>query len=532
MNLSNFKQFIPSRIFKRGEDYFQNGFVQNLKQDNAYTYSATVVGSEKYLVFIELNNNYEIVFSQCDCPHALENFCKHQVAVCLKILDSHSSRSQVNPTNTAVRSKLIYNDILDKNELRQSGMLVQSSITSAKHRGFIDYHQSFNALHGAESVVKLMDIYIDTNRYQMAVMTGLQTLQPVVKALQFSDDSSGNFGELIQQILAKINFAVSCGVFSWTSKEKNSMFTQILKASENKIYADWSDWKFTLLRVAMLLCEDEKLYNIMEQHLKMLELPLQSELDFMTRFEFSQLKILQFDLLSTKKDEQAIESFLKENLYLNAIKELAIERALVLKDLDEAMNIAVAGEREHAEYPGLVNQWRIHQYKIYKLLNDVPNQKSLAFQLVRSGNIELFNDFKQLYPSDDWQDVLENLLSILSNKRIDSTYVFILKQECLYERMLDYCRDNLHAIQQHAQWLNAEFPTETKVLYGQWLHNQAESASARPKYRQVCREIKIYRSLFGNDDTNLLIETLKSKFPKRTAFLDELNKINTKKSMQ
>ncbi|MBW9235140.1 hypothetical protein JQK62_23560, partial [Leptospira santarosai] len=133
---------------------------------------------------------------------------------------------------------------------------------------------------------------------------------------------------------------------------------------------------------------------------------------------------------------------------------------------------------------------------------------------------------KQLYPSDQWQDVLENLLSILSNKKKDSTYVFILRQECLYERMLDYCRDNLHAIQQHAQWLNTEFPTETKVLYAQWLHTQAESASARPKYRQVCREIKTFKNLFGNDDTSLLVETLKLKYPKRTAFLDELNKIN------
>lgn len=525
MNLSNLKQFIPSRIYKRGEDYFQNGYVQNLKQNNAYTYSATVVGSEKYLVFIELNHTCEIVFSKCDCPHALENFCKHQVAVCLKILDSRSPQSQVIPTITDVPSKFIYDDILDKNELSQSRKLVQSSITSAKHRGFIDYHQSFHALHEAESVVNLMDIYLDTNRYQMTVMTGLQTLQPVVKALQFTDDSAGNFGDLIQQLLSKINFAVSSGAYSWTSKEKISMFTQILKASENKIYADWSDWKFTLLRVAMLLCEDEKLYNLMAQHLKMLEPPMQSALGYSNRFEFSQLKILQFDLLSTKKDEQAIESFLKENLYLNAIKEVAIERALLLRNLDEAMNIAVAGERDHAEYPGLVNQWRIHQYKIYKLLKDVPNQKSFAFQLVRSGNIELFQDLRQLYPSDEWQDVLENLLFILSTKKKDSTYVFILKQECLYERMLDYCRDNLHAIQQHAQWLNAEFPTETKVLYGQWLHNQAESASARPKYRQVCREIKSFRNLFGNDDTSLLIETLKLKYPKRTAFLDELNKI-------
>ncbi|MBW9234518.1 hypothetical protein JQK62_20090, partial [Leptospira santarosai] len=54
---------------------------------------------------------------------------------------------------------------------------------------------------------------------------------------------------------------------------------------------------------------DEKLYSLMAQHLKMLEPPLQTALDYSTKFEFSQLKILQFDLLSTKKRRASYRKF-------------------------------------------------------------------------------------------------------------------------------------------------------------------------------------------------------------------------------
>ena len=533
MNLTNLKQFVPSRIFKRGESYFHNGQVQHIKQNkaNTSTFHARVIGTEQYSVQLNLNDHFDILSSVCDCPYAQKDFCKHQVALCLAILDTVASPPTIIEVKMPPVKVSPYKDELDKNELSHSKIIVQSSINSAKQRGFINYSRSFMALHGAEKTVQLIDQYIETSRLQMAVVTGIQTLQPVLKALQFSDDSSGNFGDVIRQLQSQIYYAVSCGVFSWSSQEKTSILKQIIKASEHKVYTDWSDSKFELLRAGIMLCEDEKLFDLMSIHLQFLETSLQFTSDYMSRFELSRLKILQFNLLSIRKDDQAIEEFLQQNIHLDAMKEIAIERAVVSQNFEVAMDIALAGERDHSEYPGLVNKWRIHQYKLHKMMNHLPPQRELAFQLIVNNNVEFFNDLKELYSKDEWPDVLENLLSNLNSKRAYSVYTTILKQENLFSLMLLYCTENLHELTQHVQWLKAEYPNETKDLYLQWLFEQASRASNRSNYRKVCREIQSFKKLFGDEATALLVETLLKKYPNRTAFLDELGKMNTKKGL-
>jgi hypothetical protein len=533
LNLTNLKQFVPSRIFKRGESYFHNGQVQHIKQSKAKTsmFHAQVIGTEHYSVQLNLNDHFDILSSTCDCPYAQKDFCKHQVALCLAIHDTISSP----PTITEVKIPPVkvspYKDTLDKNELSQSKIIVQASINSAKQRGFITYSRSFMALHGAEKTVQLIDQHIETSRLQMAVITGLQTLHPIMKALQFCDDSSGNFGDVIQQLQSQIHYAISCGVFTWSSQEKTSILKQMIKASENKVYTDWSDSKFELLRSGMILCEDDKLFELMSSHLQFLETSLLLTSDYMSRFEHSRLKILQFNLVSIRKDDQAIEEFLQQNFHLDAMKEIAIERAVVSENFEEALDIALAGERDHSEYPGLVHKWRIHQYKLHKMMNHLPPQRELAFQLIVNGNVEFFNALKELYCEDEWPEVQENLLSILKSKRAYSAYTTILKQENLFSLMLLFCTENLHELTHHVQWLKAKYPNETKDLYLQWLFEQANIASNRSNYRKVCREIQSFKKLFGDEATAVLVETLLKTYPYRTAFQDELGKMKIKKGL-
>ena len=197
-----------------------------------------------------------------------------------------------------------------------------------------------------------------------------------------------------------------------------------------------------------------------------------------------------------------------------------MEKAIISQNFDKAMKIAVSGERDHAEYSGLVNKWRIHQYKLHKMMKHLPNQKELAFQLVTHGNIEFFNDLKELYSVEEWPEVLENLLSKLNTPRYYLDYTTILKQENLFSRMLHHCQDNLLVLTEHAQCLKAEYPKETKELYIQWLLDRASGASTRPNYRQVCREIKTFKKVFGDASTAILVDTLQKQYPQRPAFLD------------
>lgn len=66
----------------RGINYFNNGVVDNLKEDNNIYYS-TLKNIDNYHIKIELNDNNEIKSMHCDCPY--EGNCKHEYAVILKI---------------------------------------------------------------------------------------------------------------------------------------------------------------------------------------------------------------------------------------------------------------------------------------------------------------------------------------------------------------------------------------------------------------------------------------------------------------
>lgn len=70
----------------RGINYFNNGVIDNLKEDNNIYYS-TLKNIDNYHIKIELNDNNEIKSMHCDCPY--EGNCKHEYAVILKIKEKN-----------------------------------------------------------------------------------------------------------------------------------------------------------------------------------------------------------------------------------------------------------------------------------------------------------------------------------------------------------------------------------------------------------------------------------------------------------
>ncbi len=88
MNLNNFENLIDQKIIDRGFSYYEYEHIQDIEQLEKNEFSALVLGSEKYSVFIRLNNNIEIIDHSCDCPYDWGNYCKHKVAVLYYLKDS------------------------------------------------------------------------------------------------------------------------------------------------------------------------------------------------------------------------------------------------------------------------------------------------------------------------------------------------------------------------------------------------------------------------------------------------------------
>ena len=83
MTINDFEKHIAPAILKRGRDYFNNGHVGELDENDNF-WTAEVYGSDDYLVEIRLNEQGEIYKYTCDCPYD-GIVCKHVAAVCFAI---------------------------------------------------------------------------------------------------------------------------------------------------------------------------------------------------------------------------------------------------------------------------------------------------------------------------------------------------------------------------------------------------------------------------------------------------------------
>ncbi len=79
MNINNFNEFIDKKILNRGYDYYLDGTVELLDNDNN-RYLLQVQGTYLYEVSVVLDDNDEIISSQYNCPYNLGPICKHEVA--------------------------------------------------------------------------------------------------------------------------------------------------------------------------------------------------------------------------------------------------------------------------------------------------------------------------------------------------------------------------------------------------------------------------------------------------------------------
>lgn len=66
---------------------------------------------------------------------------------------------------------------------------------------------------------------------------------------------------------------------------------------------------------------------------------------------------------------------------------------------------------------------------------------------------------------------------------------------------------------------------EILVLYTNNIEKRAEKACARNMYRDVCYMITDYRRYENEKSVKMLIEKLKKEYKRRSAFIEELSKI-------
>jgi len=80
MNLSRFSRYINPAVAHRGKEYASEGRVISLESIAEGNTFSVVRGNEIYEIIVKLNDEGNIIESECDCPYDFGPVCKHQVA--------------------------------------------------------------------------------------------------------------------------------------------------------------------------------------------------------------------------------------------------------------------------------------------------------------------------------------------------------------------------------------------------------------------------------------------------------------------
>jgi hypothetical protein len=550
VKLIDFEQFIDNRILKRGLDYFDQGHVLSLETKDKKKYKARVDGSEVYRVEISLNLNDEIEDSYCDCPYDLGEFCKHEAAVLfalknrktfgepavvvendLKQILAEQNKDElvrilleISDDYPDIEKRLLFKFANNEDEITASKKLIREYINHAKRNGFIDWRHVDSALQGAEMTLKKAQEKIKMGDSETAVLLALEVLSPVVKMIQYCDDSNGGVSFIMNWAISTIEQAVTTNLEQLDEKEQKKLFEVILKEALKKQFDGWSDWRFELLNVCAIFSHKKDLRKKLEKQLEMLE--QKAGTSWGEEYEKKQVKLLQFEIIEKCDGTSAAEKFIYKNIKISDFREKAITRALQNSDYEKVLELSISGEEVDKGYRGLVHKWQEYRYQAYEGLDDVENQRKLAYEFLFNHEYSYYMKLKELYELDEWPEVLGRLIEAFEKERYQSTvYIEILKEEKLTQQIIEYCKKHKSLIMDLYPYLMESHFEEANDLFINYIEFSAEGTSDRRGYRNVCKLIKTYKKAFGTIHSHKLIGELKQRYQKRPAFIDELGKI-------
>jgi uncharacterized Zn finger protein len=219
-----------ARSFERGEDYFLNGQVKALAE-NEGTITAKVQGTRPYRVKLWIEED-DLEYS-CTCPVGADGeFCKHCVAVGLRWLENIEQRNSENgeqASGVTMKDVRTYLSGQDKSAL--VNMLVEHAMEDDRLRqrllmktakkgdkgidlityryaideavevdGFVNYRSAYEYAIGIDEVIDSVEELLKEGYADEVIELAEHALEAVEEAMGSVDDSDGNMGSILERL--------------------------------------------------------------------------------------------------------------------------------------------------------------------------------------------------------------------------------------------------------------------------------------------------------------------------------------------
>lgn len=556
--LNEFEQIIDETILKRGLSYFKKGYVTEFSEISNGEYEAIVSGTEEYTVQLVISNNI-ITEHNCDCPYDFGPVCKHVVASIFYLKQDELSLNEQNVSLVKKKKRKPVtqqlNELLEKVSHEDLKKFIQkhskmdkqfrnlflsnfahlnesqskefyqkqiwSVVNSATDRhGFIGWHEMTYLEQGIDPIISIAEKHFENGNYKNAIYIFTALMEEMTEAIQFSDDSNGVIGGIIDS-----SYETLLDITTKTISEdiRNEFFSYCISAFEKRIYDGW-DWHLSVLNIAYNLVADENEADIIIKCLGTIN----------GDYEKERAQSFKLEIITKYKTKEEVQKFINKHITNPSIRNSEITKAIENKEFARAIKLSKDGiEYDQKDKPGLVKDWYNWLLEIAQLQKDKTKIIKYARFLFIDNfmpNKDYYEILKQNVEKNKWNDFLEELITEITPKsgwKYTGLVRNIFIKEKWWDRLFLMLKENvsLQNIENNEQYLTKDYAQELVQLYSERLVNYVERNMGRNHYQTACRYLRRMKKLGGNEKVNELIEHLRLAYPKRKALLEELNRV-------
>ena len=553
MRLEDFENGISAVIFRRGEDYYENGLVEDLEEVAPGRWCAVVEGTTDYETEVCIKNG-EVSSWDCDCPYD-GYMCKHVVAVLLAVRDECSELSdyedvrieqdRLSREDVAISGDLMarisllterqlrdfvakyaQKDAVFKDELLKSVVSRQLSGTVETYRREVRKHICHAGIYG---ILDKGILLLEAGRIEEAAAIALQTFESFAGEYEYDDyadndnidpDVCDRAGDLIRRIVDD----------SRTAPElKRHIVAELDALSPKDVYAqfDMFDMDGLVADISRSVLSDDDVLAMIDVHLR-------TESEYRLA-DWARRKV---DLLTGMGRMEEATAVIDRYLYLPKIRGDEVDKAVAEGEYGKALamldeGIALAEKNGHC---GTRSCWKERKRKIFEAQGRVDDVVEITREMFLDfPKMEDYRRLRSLIQEERWPEYLDSLID--KAKLVDySSYLScsraeIFKEEKEYGRLIALIaklrpEDRLNALIAYSSVLQAGYSAQLLDMFTPLIKDYAERNVNVKAYPYVVQVLRQMRKLDGGAEVvSGLVSLFRSKYARRSRMMRELDRL-------
>lgn len=580
ITISDFENYVPSKILMRGKDYYDSDAVLDIEEESPGEWIATVCGTENYEVTVSLEGD-KVVAWECDCPYD-GSICKHVVATLLAIRDNRNKAGNFLSAKEVVTQVSIPDENVDKIVMDKE---VEQVLSFAEPDRLSDFILKYASVH-TDFKSALLDVFLPKRPVEKLSVNYQYEIEKCFNSSYRKGSRRGRYYEPeidwneVSGKIGKYRAKATLLFQRQALDEAAAIALQILRSignnyvEEELLYSDDGiDLSFScedagdlLLKVVQhpdvsqslkekILSEVTQISNLatyceyelydMDELVQQIMLSVQSKEEALLSVnqlieerkeheDLYKLVLRKIEILKELGKAAEAEDTLSEFLYLPEIRRQEVAKLLGEKCYEKAIGMLNEGIviAEKEDERGALRRWQEQLLSIYEEVHDVAKMIEMCRLLFihTNGSLDYYHKLKSLIPSTDWKEYLNVLMQETTffdywgsgNNKAD---IYVEEKE--YDKLFSFLSAveyrRLDALLHYASHLNTTHSFQILSLFTDELRDYAEKNLGRSHYEYIARVLRAMWKLNGGKDVvKQLVEEFRVLYKRRPAMMQEL----------